>query len=160
MKVVLVGLFGFILGSAVTAFLVTHRLSNELVKYQESRLGFEETVALITSNAEEAKWKIPKIYDIQKSLLDEGFTINRLKVISMCRPESAYELLTNDDNKKVASMMPCRLAVYETTDGKVMITQLNARMVGNMFGGTIENVMTVVYDEQKSFFEPAVKNAQ
>ena len=38
-------------------------------------------------------------------------------------------------------MMPCTIAIYEKHDGKTYVGYMNARLVGQMFGGVIDEVM-------------------
>ena len=92
---------------------------------------------------------VPKIYDMQYNLQTAGHAdMTRMKVVSLCHPDYAYNILNDDVNKKVASMMPCRIGVFEAADGKVYITRMNMGLLSRMFGGKIEDVMTRVQTEE------------
>lgn len=69
--------------------------------------------------------------------------IGRNLVIEMCEPWEAVKLLKHDKYKKFLSMMPCSVAVYEKSDGKVYISMMNMRMLSQMFEGKeVEELVT------------------
>jgi uncharacterized protein (DUF302 family) len=149
---------GLILGIALTGFIIAFSMPRMMLNVHESRLGFDETVAAIENSAMEQGWKVPKIYDIQKSLVDAGHTeMGRLTILSLCQPDHAYEILKEDSRKKVSAIMPCRLAVYEEKGGKVCVAGLNVGLMSKMFGGMIEEVMGDVADEEKEMLKKILK---
>jgi len=149
---------GLVLGIALTAFIVTFSMPRMMLTVHRSKLGFEETVSKIEQLAIDKGWKVPKIYDIQKSLMAAGHAdMQRLKIISICQPDHAYEILKDDGRKKVSAIMPCRLGIYETKDGKVYISGMNLGLMSKMFGGVIEKVMANVADEEKEMLESISK---
>jgi len=149
---------GLILGIALTGFIIAFSMPRMMLTVHESRLGFDETVAAIENAAIEQGWKVPKIYDIQKSLVDAGHTeMGRLTIMSLCKPDHAYEILKEDSRKKVSAIMPCRLGVYETKGGKVFVAGLNVGLMSKMFGGVIEEVMGDVAKEEKEILKTVLK---
>ncbi len=38
--------------------------------------------------------------------------------------------------------MPCRISVYEKSNGKTYISRMNSGILAKSFGGTVEEVMT------------------
>ena len=87
------------------------------------------------------------------SLISAGHTgMTRLKVVSLCQPHYSYSLLQRDEHKFVSGIMPCRAAVYETTDGTVYISELNTGRLGSLFGGDIAEVMETISGEQERMF--------
>jgi hypothetical protein len=53
--------------------------------------------------------------------------------------------------------MPCRMGMYETQDGKVMISGMNMGLMSKMFGGNIAKVMGGVADEEAAMLATVVK---
>jgi len=41
----------------------------------------------------------------------------------------------------VSSMMPCRVAVYEDEEGRVIVSHMNADLVSKLFGGNIAAII-------------------
>jgi len=149
---------GLILGIVITGFAVTFSMPKMMLNIHKSNLSFEETVSSIEKSAVERGWKVPKIYDLQKSLLDAGQDdIGRMKIISICQPEHAYNVLSHDGRKKVSAMMPCRIGVYETKSGDIYISGMNIGLMSKMFGGEIEKVMVKVDEEEKEMLKEIIE---
>lgn len=113
---------------------------------KESPLGFEETIDKLKSNAKALGWKVPKKWakNFQKNLKHvTKVDIGRNLVVEMCEPWEAVKLLKHDKYKKFLSMMPCSVAIYEKSDGKVYISMMNMRMLSQMFEGKeVEELVT------------------
>ncbi len=142
-------LVGLIFGAALTGVAVWQLMPSMMLTDHASRLGFDETVAAIGKAAVDRGWKVPKVYDIQKSLRDAGHDMTRVKILSICQPTHAHRILEDDANKKVTAIMPCRIGVYETADGTVRIAEMNIGLMSRMFGGVIEEVMGEVAEQEK-----------
>ena len=72
----------------------------------------------IIESTKENQWAMPHHYDLQATMQKHGFTVKPVKVFSICKPDIAVRILDNDTDKHVSAMMPCRVAVYEKSDGK------------------------------------------
>lgn len=150
-------LIGLIIGGVIAAVTFWLAMPGMMLHVSQSRMSFDDTVAEIASRAVAAGWQVPKIYDLQNSLINAGKTdMTRLKVVSLCQPDHAYAILSDDANKAVSAMMPCRVGVYETADGSVRIAQMNVGLMSKMFGGTIQEVMGKVSEEEKAILENIV----
>lgn len=140
---------GVIVGGVIAAATFWLAMPNMMLHVSTSLMPFEQTVTTIESNAVAAGWQVPKIYNLQESLLKAGKgDIKQLKVVSLCQPEHAYNILSDDANKAVSAMMPCRIGVFEMQDGSVRIAQVNMGMMAKMFGGKIQEVMGEVSKEE------------
>lgn len=151
---IIVGLF---IGVGGTYYFISSQLSGKMFLVRESGLGFEETVAAIQDGAQNAGWQVSHIYDIQKSLAADSLYIKRLKVLSLCKKKFAYAILSDNENKKISGIMPCRIAVFEDQQGKVMVSQINVGMMSMFYGGVVEDVMNKVSLEQEAFLKPMLK---
>ena len=74
-------------------------------------------------------------------------------LVNLCNAEHAYQTLKTDENKKISVFMPCTISVYEKTDGSVWLGYMNAKLLGDMFGGEVSKVMREVDADQQSFIE-------
>lgn len=149
---------GFLLGIAVLGvggYLGMQRL---LVVETESPFGFNDTIQAITAAANDSGWKVPKVYRLCKSLEKEGHKLRPVAVIELCKPEYAAELLGSDDTRLVSSFMPCRISVYETSDGKVIVSRMNTSLVSRLFRGSIADVMAIATEETKVIISHALVN--
>jgi uncharacterized protein (DUF302 family) len=149
---------GLVIGLIVMGVAVWTLMPGMMITVHESKLGFEETVSEINESAIERGWAVPKIYDIQASLNNAGHEdMTRVKILSICQPEHAYSILKDNTDKKVTAIMPCRIGVYETADGRVFISEMNIGLMSKMFGGTIAEVMGGVAEEEKEMLRDIVK---
>lgn len=106
----------------------------------ESPLGFEETLQRISDNAKYLGWKVPSKWtvDFQSNMLKTtDVDIGPNRVLKMCEPFAAVELLKQDRYKMLAAMMPCTIAVYEKSDGKTYVAMMNLDLMGKMYGGDV-----------------------
>lgn len=113
----------------------------EMVIEKASPLDFDQTVERLISNAKELGWKVPKKWakDFQENLNKvTDVDIGKALVVEMCEPFAASELLVHDKYKKFLSMMPCSVAVYEKSDGKVYLSMMNIHLMGQMYKGQKE----------------------
>lgn len=115
--------------------------AGDMIIEKPSPLGFDETIEKLIANGKDLGWKLPKKWkkDFQKNLLRvTDVDVGRNLVIEMCEPYAAAELLVHDQYKKFLSMMPCSVAVYEKSDGKVYLSMMNIQMMGQMYQGQKE----------------------
>jgi len=148
----------FIAGVILAGIVFWTMMPKMMLTVNESKLGFEETVAAISESAIERGWLVPKIYDIQKSLYNKGYEdMTKVKIISLCHPHHAYSILRDDNNKKITAIMPCRIGIYETADGRVYISKMNTGLMSKMIGGTIAEVMGGVAKEEAEMIESIIK---
>ena len=150
-------LVGLVVGIVIAGAAVWILMPKLMIQVHESKLPLDETVAALEKSALDRKWKVPKIYDIQKTLVDSGFPdMTPLKILSICQPAHAYNILKEDKDKIVTAIMPCRMAVYKGNDGKIYIAEMNMGLMTKMFGGNIARIMGQVAIEEKAMVEPLI----
>jgi len=145
---------GLVAGIAITALLISFSLPKMIIEVHQSNKSFDATVSAIEQQYQASDWKVPKIYNLQKNLLEAGQEdVGRVKVISVCAPEYSYEILKEDSRKKISAMMPCRIGVYEDKNGKVYMASMNTALLSKMFGGVIEKTMAKISKDQKEILK-------
>jgi uncharacterized protein (DUF302 family) len=120
-----------------------------IVEY-ESPLSFDATVSAMEQAVIKNGWSSPGTMNLNKSLAKHGVRFGpRVRLVQLCKAPYAAKVL--EDAREMATMMPCRFAVYEGPGGKVRIAKLNTGLMGKLFGGTVAEVMggKVAADEQK-----------
>ena len=118
-----------------------------------SKYGFDETVNQLSAIIAEAGWKVIHIHDLQETMRKNGKDVIPVKVIELCMPDYAYRLLSDDTLRIYSNMMPCRISVYEKTDGKTYISRLNSAMLASRTGGVIQEVMSRSFEDAERFVE-------
>jgi len=115
----------------------------QMLLERASPLGFDETLARIEKNAKELGWKVPKKWKVNfrgNMKRATGKDIGPNRVLKMCEPNAAVDLLVQDRYKMLTAMMPCTIAVYEKSDGKAYVSMMNLELMGKMYGGDVETM--------------------
>ena len=114
-----------------------------MFKVYKSKLDFDETVSAVAEAAPKNGWKIPNVRELQKEYQEAGFSeTTRVKIIYFCDPQGGYNILKDDSNKSLSVMMPMGVSIYETSDGRVEIAAMNLEMMGGMFSGVVQEMLS------------------
>lgn len=108
----------------------------------ESKFNFEQTVENFKNIAENKTWKITAIHDLQQTMKTHGKDVLPVKVFAICHPKHSSKILEKDDERIISSMMPCRLSIYNKSDGKTYMSRMNSIIMAQLFEGVIKEVMT------------------
>lgn len=157
MKKLIYFVVGLILGAVFMAMIIWNSMPNMMLMDFESKHDFDTTADMLEENIYENGWEVVNTLDIQDRLQGGGHEFLRMKIIELCHVEHSYTIFQVEENKRVAGIMPCRFAVYELYDGRVMISKMNIGLLSKMFGGLIQQVMGQVASEEKLMLEGIVK---
>ena len=124
----------------------------------KSRHGFEETVERLSEIAPGNGWKIIQVLDLQGMMRKNGKEVLPVKVIELCKPDYAYQLLSDDDLRIYANMMPCRISVHQKADGQTYVSRMNSAMFAAQIGGVLQDVMSDAYSEVEGFIQQIAVN--
>ena len=117
----------------------------------------EETIEKLQQISVEKGWKIPAVHRIDNSVKKAGYHSLPVAVIELCKPSHAANILGSDDDKVVTSMMPCRVSVYETRRGKVIVSRMNTGLISKVFSETVSETMEAASKETEEIFETVIK---
>lgn len=121
-----------------------------------SKYNFNVTVEKLSETIQNGGWKIPSVHDLQNTIRNFGKEILPVKVFETCHPKHSSRLLELDNERIVSTFMPCRISVYEKSDGKTYIARINASLLSKSFGGIVEEVMTLANDEMEAMIRPLI----
>ncbi|MCP3669740.1 MAG: DUF302 domain-containing protein [Gammaproteobacteria bacterium] len=145
---------GFVAGIIVTGIVGWNMMPGMMLHEGLSPYGTEETVNRIKESAKKKGWVVPGVKPLHKSIMKHGGgKVLPTMLINLCQANYAFSILREDENKKISVFMPCTISVYEKSDGKTYIGSMNARLLGEMFGGSVAEVMKDVSADQQSFIE-------
>ena len=80
-----------------------------------------------------------------------------MKIMSLCQPHHAAQVLALDENKRLASIMPCRFGVYQTSDGKVYISGMNIALMSRMFGSAVAGPMQQAAADEEAMIKTVMR---
>ena len=139
---ILLFIIGLALGLVIMAFMVKVMMPNMMFSTYKSKLDFDETVSSLEESAKKNGWTIPEIRDLQHDYIEEGLEdMTKVKILYFCNAQGGYNILKDDDYKKMSVMMPMGVSVYETNDGQVGIAAMNIGFMSMMFSGTVKKVL-------------------
>lgn len=118
-----------------------------IVTEKRSRYGFDKTLEVLKSAAEEDEWNVPAVHDLQQSLAKSGKHVRPVKVLEICKPKYSGQMLELSDERIMSVMMPCRISIYEKNDGNVYVSLLNAGEMSSGLPASIANVMKAASDD-------------
>ena len=123
----------------------------------ESLYGFEHTIELLSAKITEIGWKISVVHDLQDTLRKNGKDVLPVKVIELCKPDYSVQLLKEDKERIYSSLMPCRISVYLTSDGKTHISRMNSQLLASQIGGLVEKVMVEAFSSIEAILKSMIK---
>ena len=122
-------------------FIGFYSLPGLMMLEDESRYDFETTVEVFEQKVREAGWSILTVHDMQATLQSHGHDVIGVQIFELCSSRYSAEILKLDDERIVAPLMPCRIAIYEKSNGKTYITRMDSQLMAQPFGGVINDVM-------------------
>ena len=123
----------------------------------ESIYGFNETVEKFTEAVASIGWKVSHIHDLQETLHKNNYEVLPIKVIEICKPSYSVKLLEKDKERLYSSLMPCRISVYETSDGKTRISRMDSGAMAAQIGGLVNEVMKSAFTDIEGVLKPFIK---
>ena len=124
---------------------------NDFFFESKSRFDFEETVSKLSEIIVSGGWRVIYTHDLQETMRKIGFEVSPVKVVELCKPDYAYRILSDDEQRIYSNMMPCRISIYQKADGFTYISRLNTAMLASQIGGVVEEVMANSFGEAETF---------
>ena len=104
--------------------------------------GFANTLEALKQQLEADGWNIVAEINLGARLAKKNVAIpGGLVILELTSGKNAVPLLKSDDTRYVAALMPCSVAVYGMSDGRVMISRMNAGMMAGMMEPKVAEVM-------------------
>lgn len=148
-------LSGFFLGLLFTAFMAYILAPGLMFQERVSPFGMEETVARIQQNIENTGngWSLSGLRNPAKAVQTDGGNTLPVLMIEACSTKYSAPILKDDSVRFLSILMPCKISIYKKNDGKTYIGNMNAGLMGRMFGPMVGEVMSHVAADQAKFLE-------
>jgi uncharacterized protein (DUF302 family) len=145
-------------GFMVKAQTQTNSKNNPPVMIEnQSRFGFTETIDKLSKTILENGWKITITHDLQETMKKNSKEVLPVKVIELCNPGHAFRILSQDELRNTSPMLPCRISVYEKSDGYTYISRMNAPAFAAMIGGDAAITIVQAFNETEEFVKTVVQ---
>lgn len=142
-----------IVAAAVVSFACS--TSPAMFRSFSSPYSFDETVKRVSDTAKEAGWKVPAVGRIDINLAKAGKTIRPVAIVNLCNPDHAERLLKEDSGRVASAIMPCRVSVYETSNG-VGLAMLDPDFLAAHLSGLIGQVIAQAARENAAIIQQAI----
>jgi len=140
----LTGIIIGLLAGVLLGWLVVYLMAPSLMfKENQVKGEFDQITAKLDNAVLAAGWKIPHVHDLQAIMKKFDKDVSSVKVYDICRPDHSYEILSRDQERIVSNLMPCRIAVYEKSDGTTWISRMNSGIVAKPMSRVIRKTMSV-----------------
>lgn len=124
-----------------------------------SPYDFLTTAQRLREEIEKKSWLVSNVYDLKKTLEKHNQTVLPVHVFSLCHPKHSGKLLALDNERIASSAMPCRISVYEKTDGKTYLSRMNTSMVSQSLSGVMREVMSESSKDVEAIIKNVLKTA-
>jgi uncharacterized protein (DUF302 family) len=144
---------GLLLGIAAALAAAWNWGGGLMFQERVSPFTMEETVARIQHNIQAAGngWALFGLRYPARPVEAEGGNVLPVMLIEACSVKYSGPILKEDSVRFLSLLMPCKIAVYKKSDGKVYIGIMNAGLIGRFFGPLVGNTMADVVKDQESF---------
>jgi len=130
----------FILWSSVCA--LADQSKPQMFLQTESPTSLSETIKVFREEIAAGGWSILNATNMAGILSEKGYTISPIMIFDVCSGRYSANILAKDENRFVTPLMPCRISIYQTSEGKVIIARLNAKSMTPMFSPELADTMT------------------
>lgn len=144
---------GLIAGAFIGILIFYFSIPSMTFKENKSKHDFETTILELEKSVADLNWKIPHVNNLQETMKKFGKDVLQVKVYELCQPEHAYKILSQDDERIVSSLMPCRVAVYEKSDGTVYVSRLNAAFLSKPMTKIVRSTMSAASKETETILK-------
>jgi len=135
----------------------TAQETEEDIFEKESKYSFKETITMIQKSAKSAGWTIPIEHDIQAVLMESGETAPPATIIALCKKSIATRVVGIEDANDIMALMPCRIAVYEKSDGKTYIAWANLKKAKLDVSAPKSTILNDAAEELKAIADNVVR---
>lgn len=120
----------------------------------ETNKSFDEAVASVEAKSKEKGFGVLHIHDVKATLASKGFDSVPLKIIEICNPRYASEVLKRDI--KISLMLPCPISVY-VEGGRTYISTLRPKVIADFYpqadikvlAEEVDRIVLSIVDESK-----------
>jgi len=118
------------------------------------------TTAAFKESVKAAGWSVLGVTNMAGILSERGFTLHPVLIFDACSGRFSADLLSKDETRFVASMIPCRVAIYQTSTGKVIISRMNSVAMAGMVGGHAGTVIRKSGEEMEQIIQATLKKLE
>lgn len=120
---------------------------HQMVQVERSNKSFPQTLESFKEEADKAGWSVLNVNNMAGVLSRRGYTLDPVVILDVCSGKYSAQILGNDDYRPISAFMPCRVSIYQTSEGEVFIARLNTGVFLEMMPPEVADVMSASDEE-------------
>lgn len=129
-------------GTALASPQSTQPDPRAIVREDVSGQDFSTTLQTLKAQLAKDGWNIVAEINLGERLARKGVQLpGGLTILELTSGSNAVPLLKSDDTRYVSALMPCSVSVYGMSDGRVIVSRMNAGMMAGMMEPRVAEVM-------------------
>jgi uncharacterized protein (DUF302 family) len=128
----------------------------QMLLQTESPESFPKTVDIFKQEVTAAGWSILNATNLAGILSEKGYTLSPVLIFDVCSGKYSSQILAKDEYRFVTPLMPCRMSIYQTSKGEVIIARLNAKGMAQMFDGELAKIMMKSNDALEGIIQKTI----
>lgn len=150
-------LAGWLLSGPVAAEAPPSGEPSQLVEVVKSSKSFPETLKAFKAEVRSAGWSLLNSNNMAGILSERGFTLDPVVILDVCSGQYSARILSNDAYRPISAFMPCRVSIYQTSEGEVFIARMNVSAFVAMMPPEVAEVMIASDAEISKIIEKAIR---
>lgn len=119
----------------------------QVVKVVPSQKSFSATLKAFRQEISNAGWSILNMHNMAGVLSERGYTLHPVVVLDVCSGKYSARVLSKDAYRPVSVFMPCRVSIYQTSQGKVFVAMMNTGAFLQQMPPEVAEVMSASDEE-------------
>ena len=128
----------------------------EMVQVTQSPHSFAVTVDRFRTATEEAGWSLLNETNMAGVLSARGYTLDPVIIFDACSGQYSAQILGMDEARPISAFMPCRVSIYQDSQGDVFISRMNVSAFLPMMPDEVAEVMELSSNEVEAIIEQTV----
>ncbi len=128
----------------------------DMVKVTPSPHSFPATLAAFEREVDAEGWSILNRNNMAGTLSERGFTIDPVVILDVCSGRYSAQILEEDAYRPVSAFMPCRVSIYQDSQGEVFISRMNVPGFLPMMPDGVAEVMENSSEEIEAIIERTI----
>ncbi|MCC5987803.1 MAG: DUF302 domain-containing protein [Pararhodobacter sp.] len=129
----------------------------QMVQLVQSPKNFPETVDAFRTEVANAGWSLLNENNMAGVLSARGYTIDPVIIFDVCSGRFSAQILEHDEARPVSAFMPCRVSIYQTSEGDVFIARMNTAAFAAMMDPMVAEVMIASDSEISQIIDAAIR---
>ncbi|MCK9230413.1 MAG: DUF302 domain-containing protein [Syntrophales bacterium] len=129
----------------------------QLVQVIQSQKSFAETLRTFKEEVAKAGWSVLNANNMAGVLSERGFTLHPVVILDVCSGKYSARILSRDEYRPISAFMPCRVSIYQTSDGSVFVARMNTNAFVHLMPPEASEVMSASDEEIDRIISAAIR---